>query len=285
MKRFLKKRFSRFLPDRLRASVKRRFNARFGEPVSTTFRVEETPFALKCTVDNDWSFLAPLVCKNDLANLTDTAEGRAEFHSLAQAALLGGTLFDIGAHSGLISAMFCEARQDNRAFAFEPSPVLADRLTDIRALNQSGERLIVEPIGIGQETKTLEMMLDPAGGFIQSQHFQHTMWAAPQPIQVRMERIPDAAQRLGVVPNFIKIDIEGYEYEAITGALKFLSDHKPKLFLELHLNYLEQRNLSPKLLVDMLLRCGYSFATSAGTRLKAREVYDSALPIVHVVAQ
>lgn len=285
MKRFLKQRLNRFLPDALRVSVKRRFNAKFAEPVSTTFSVEESESALRCRIDNRWSFLVPPICKNDLANLTDTAEGRAEFHSLAQAAKAGGILFDIGAHSGLISAMFCAAQTQNQAFAFEPSPVLAERLVAIRELNQLGDRMRIEQIGIGEETKTVEMILDPAGGFIQSQHFEHTMWAAPQSIQVRMETIHNSASRLHVVPQFVKIDIEGYEFEAIKGSIEFLARHKPTIFLELHLNYLEQRNLSPKLLVDMLLECGYGLRTSTGTCLKPAEAYDSPLPIVHVVAQ
>lgn len=285
MKRFLKKRLNRFLPEGVRASVKRRLNAKFAEPVDTTFSVEETASALRCTIDKGWSFLAPKICKSDLANLTDLAEGRAEFHSLAQAAGAGGILFDIGAHSGLISAMFCAAHPQNRAFAFEPSPVLAERLVAIRALNQFGDRMCIEPIGIGEEISTIEMILDPAGGFIQSQHFEHTMWAAPQSVLVRMETIHDAASRLNVIPQFIKIDIEGYEFEAIKGSIEFLARYKPVIFLELHLNYLEQRNLPPKLLVEMLLSCGYALRTSAGARLKPRDVYDSPLPIVHVVAQ
>ena len=288
MKRFLKRRINRFLPDALRASVKRRFGAKFAEPVSTKFFVEETPSALKCRIESPeagWSFLAPVVCKNDLANLTDTPEGRAEFQSLSRVAKTGGALFDIGAHSGLISAMFCAAQPQNQAFAFEPSPVLAERLIAIRQLNQFDERMRIEPTGIGEETTTVEMVLDPAGGFIQAKRFDHTMWAAPKPVQVRMERIQDAARRLNVIPQFIKIDIEGYEFEAIKGSIDFLSHHKPTIFLELHLNYLEERNLSAKRLIDILLKCGYGLQTSAGARLKPGEVYDSPLPIVHVIAQ
>lgn len=288
MKRFLKKRLNRFLPDMLRGSVKRRLGAKFAEPVSTKFFIEETPAAIKCRIDSPeagWSFLAPVGCKNDLANLTDTPEGRAEFHSLSHAAKAGGVFFDIGAHSGLISAMFCAAHAQNRAFAFEPSSVLVERLIAIRQLNQFGERMRIEEIGIGDTTRTVEMVLDPAGGFVQTQRFDHTMWAAPKSVQVQMESIPDAAVRLSVIPQFIKIDIEGYEFEAIKGSTEFLSRHKPTLYLELHLNYLEERNLSAKLLIDTLLECGYGLYTSTGTRLKPGEVYDSPLPIVHVVAQ
>ncbi|MEP7014313.1 MAG: FkbM family methyltransferase [Verrucomicrobiota bacterium] len=285
MKRFLKNHIGRFLPDALRASIKTRMAAKFTQSVSTKFSVKELPSALKCTIDNLFSFLAPLVCKNDLANLTDTVEGRAEFHSLALAALAGGILFDVGAHSGLISAMFCAAQPRNRAVAFEPSTVLAERLAAIRELNQFGERMRIESIGIGKETKIVEMVLDPAGGFIQTQRFDHTMWAAPEPVQIRIESLQDAASRLDIIPHFIKIDIEGYEFEAIQGSVEFLARHKPSLFLELHLNYLEQRDYSAKRLVDMLQQCSYAFYTSTGSRLKPSDLYDSPLPIVHVVAR
>ncbi len=285
MKRFLKRWFNRFLPGALRDSIKRRLEAKFVKPVEIKLIVEEIGAALRCTVDDSWSFLAPLVCRTGLANFTDSSEGCAEFNNIARAAEEGGVLFDIGAHSGLISAMFCAANPRNTVYSFEPSPILAERLFAIRDLNRFGERMNVEKIAIGDADKTMEMVLDPAGGFIQPQRFDHTMWAAPEAVHVRMETIPSAASRFNAIPRFIKIDIESYEFEAIKGAIQFLSRHKPTLFLELHLNYLEQRNLSARVVVDLLQQCGYSLYTAAGQQLKAREVYDSPLANVHVVAR
>lgn len=285
MKRFLKRRFNRFLPDALRDFIKRRLRAKFTEPVGTNLLVQETKSALRCTIDQSWSFLAPRACKADLVNFTDTLEGRAEIHSIAHVARDGGVLFDIGAHSGLISAAFCAANPRNTVYSFEPSPILAERLFAIRDLNQFGDRMRIEQTAIGDASKTMEMVLDPAGGFIQAQRFDHTMWAPPKAVQVRMESIQDAASRLNAIPQFVKIDIESYEFEAIKGATEFLSRYKPTLFLELHLNYLEQRNLSVKVVIDLLRQCGYALYTSAGTQLKASEVYDSPLPNVHVVAR
>jgi FkbM family methyltransferase len=285
MRRFLKRRINRFLPDRLRSSIKRRFNAKFAEPVGVNVTVEREGDALRCTIADVCSFLAPLSCQAGLANFTDSPEGRAEFANIARAAQTGGALFDIGAHSGLISAIFCAANSMNKAFSFEPSPILTERLFSIRELNQFGERMRVEQIGIGESSKTVKMILDPAGGFIQPEHFDHTMWATPQAISVRMESIADTASRLAVIPQFIKIDIESYEFEAIKGATQFLSRHKPEIFLEVHLNYLEQRSLSAKALIGMLRQCGYDLYTLAGARLKASDVYDSPLPTVHVVAR
>jgi FkbM family methyltransferase len=286
MKRFLKKRFSRLVPGAMRSSIKRRFSRKFVEFGNTQMSVEEQPSALKCTIDVSGvprSFLAPLNCKNDLANMTGTSEGRVELESVARAAESGGSLFDIGAHSGLFSAVFCVANTKNRVVSFEPSPILAERLAAIRGLNQFGERMRVEQIGIADENSSVKMLLDPAGGFVQAQRFDHTMWASPEVIDVRMETIERAALRLDLIPQFIKLDIESYEFEAIKGSLEFLSRHKPTIFLELHLNYLEQRKLTAKAVVEMLEQCGYGFHTSGGVRLKPREVFDSPLPNLHVV--
>jgi FkbM family methyltransferase len=285
MKRFLKQNFNRFLPDVARVSLKRRLAAKFSEPVGINLVVDETESSLRCTIDNSCSFSVPLSFKNDLMHYTDSSDGRAEFYCIVKAAKTGGILFDIGAHSGLISALFCSVNSANRVVSFEPSPILLERLSAIRQLNRFDERMRIEQIGIGETKQTVEMLLDPAGGFIQTQRFDHTMWVAPQVASIQVERIQDAASRLNVIPQFIKLDIEGYEYEAIKGAAEFLSRYKPAIFLELHLNYLDQRRLSPRVVVETLKQCGYSFYSCSGSHVTARELYDSPLHNVHFVAR
>jgi FkbM family methyltransferase len=285
MKRFLKTHLNRFLPDAVRSSIKRRMSAKFVAPVRSRICVEERPACLNCKVDDNISFLAPGNCKHDLAYFTDTVEGQVEFDGIARAARSGGVLFDIGAHSGLVSALFCAANPRNRVFSFEPSPLLANRLVEIRDLNQFGERMGIEQCGIGEKSATVEMAFDPVGGHVQTQNFDHSMWSAPQLINVKIESIADAATRLNVIPQFLKIDIEGYEFEAIKGSLEFIRRHRPTIFLEVHLNYLEARQLSAKSLIEMLLRAGYHFYTSGGAMLKASDVYDSPLSIVRMIAR
>jgi FkbM family methyltransferase len=296
MKRFLKQHFGRFLPEVVRTSFKQRAQARFNAPVEGSLVVEQMETSLRCTIDppqdgfavanNGWSFLAPLACQDQLHDFAATPDGRAELYSIARAARSsGGVLFDVGAHSGVISALFCAANPQNQVFSFEPSPILSERLWEMRRLNGFGDRMHIEEIGIGEVTKTVEMLLDPAGGFVQVQRFDHTMWAAPEPIRISIERLSDAAARLHVVPQFVKLDVEGYEHEAIAGSLEFLKQHQPTIFLELHLNYLDQRRLSARVVVEMLGRCGYRFYTSSGSPLRPRQLYDSPLPSVHVVAR
>jgi FkbM family methyltransferase len=281
VKRLLHNLVPRWVAHRIRDRIEQRMNA---GPILEV-RLEPVAPSIRCFVADKYSFLAPRECQRELDFHTHTQEGRAELSGIAEGALRGGTLFDIGAHAGLISAIFCAARPGNQVYSFEPSPISQKRLAAMRDLNQFDARMRVEPVAIGREKATMEMLIDPGGGYVQVQRFEHSMWDAPQKIQVPIESLPEASARLGVVPNFIKLDIESFEYEAIDGARAFLAEHKPELFIELHLNYLEERKLSPKELVQALTDCGYSFFTYGGTPLKAKELYDSPLQGIRFVAR
>jgi FkbM family methyltransferase len=284
VKRFLKRHFSKFLPNAIRRVLKRRLEGRFRPPVEAEFLLEQAEGVLRCQRQNRFAFVAPLACREQLVRFT-TGDARAEFHALACAAMRGNVLFDIGAHSGVLSALFCAANPQNRAFAFEPSPILVRALREIRDLNAFGDRMHIEEIGIADTRASVEMLVDPAGGIVQTRRFEQTMWEQPQRIEVRIERIADAVDRLNVAPDFIKLDVEGFEYEAIKGSLDFLGQHKPAIFLELHLNYLEERKLPARAVIGMLESCGYSFYNYSGVRLQGWQLYDSPLAAIHVVAR
>ncbi len=285
MRRYLKKHLRRFLPAQLRARFKSRLAGKFTE--SSGVEVEIEPFAtgLRCTVNRRWSFLAPVEAAPDLHYFTSPAHGLAELAAIAERAPAGGVLFDIGAHAGLVSAMFCSANEQNRVFSFEPSPVLTKRLAAIRALNNFDWRMEIVNAAIGEEGGEMEMLIDPAGGFVQAQRFDHTMWGTPESLRVRVETISEAAARLHTVPDYLKIDIESYEEEAIRGSLPFLSRHKPVIFLELHLDYLEQRQRSARHVVSMLQEAGYRLTTCAGQALRPAEIYDAPLHNINLLAQ
>ena len=274
------------MPRSLREYAKRQFTGHSIDPVERNFRLDEAGATIICRIDETISFIAPVSCRSDLAHYTVSLEGRAEFAALVDAATSpGGVLFDIGAHCGLISTLWCAAQPANRAFSFEPSPALVRRIAEIRDLNQFGDRMQINQAGIGEAESTASMLIDPVGGFVQSQHFDHTMWSKPEAIEVSIESIQGASDRLGVIPDVIKLDIEGYEFEAINGSVGFLTEHRPTLFLELHLNYLEQRKLSPQRVVELLQQCGYAFFTYSGIEFKAEDVYGTPLAICHVVAK
>ena len=286
MKRSTIRKLGRYLPHGVRQAAKRHFLGQTIETVDTRFTLEKSENSITCRIDDAFSFSTPTAWENELTHYTDSFEGRAEFAALAKAAAdPGGTLFDIGAHCGLISALWCAARPENRVFSFEPSPALSRRLAEIRDLNRFGDRMQLNQVGIGEAKGSTTMLVDPVGGFVQSVHFDNTMWGAPESIDIQIETIEGASAARGVVPDFIKLDIEGYEYEALKGSAFFLARNRPVIFLELHLNYLEERKIGARAVVELLENAGYSFFSYAGAVLKAADVFGSPLGVYHVVAR
>ncbi|MBC8063831.1 MAG: FkbM family methyltransferase [Chlorobia bacterium] len=285
LKRFLKKHLRRFVPNTLKQVVRRHWESGNELPRSSTreWRIEEGAADVTCTSGSGWSFKVPAESLVDLERYVQTSQGRTELEVLSIISESGGVMFDIGAHAGLMSAIFCAAHVSNRAYSFEPSPILCRRLEDISNLNGFGDRMSIQNRGIGAETGRAQMLLDPVGGFVQSHRFAQTMWSDPIEIDFEVETIERASMRLKVVPDVIKIDIEGYEFEAIQGSTRFLTEHRPRLLLELHLNYLEEKQCSAKELLQMLRDCGYAIYSYSGRVLSDRQIIDSPLGNVQLM--
>lgn len=57
--------------------------------------------------------------------------------------------------------------------------------------------------------------------------------------------------------DFIKIDVEGFEYEVLAGGSEVIKKWKPVLFIELDDNNLKENNKNAKELVELLVGFGY----------------------------
>ncbi|HET7114938.1 MAG TPA: FkbM family methyltransferase, partial [Hanamia sp.] len=71
-------------------------------------------------------------------------------------------------------------------------------------------------------------------------------------------------------PDFIKIDVEGFEYKVLQGAYETLSNYRPALFIELDENNLREQKSSAKELVFYLKQLGYVIINS-GTNKEINE--------------
>src|SRR5436853_2229374 len=133
----------------------------------------------------------------------------------------GDLVFDVGAHVGDRTAAF--RRLGARVVAVEPQPLLVKTLK----LLYGGDRSVVlEPIAVGREEGELVLKLNldnptvstASDAFIRAAQrapgWQHEQWI--DRISVPMLTLDALIARHGM-PAFIKIDVEGFEAEALAG--------------------------------------------------------------------
>lgn len=137
-----------------------------------------------------------------------------------------GCILDIGANCGVYSLLACAVNQSVNVIAWEPVPMLHERVRLSVAENGFGARIDVRNAAVGSRGGEATFYLNPdptQGGFTDSS-------GSGIPVMVQVEAIDDIvppARRVGL----IKIDVEGHEAEALAGLSRILStDHPPVIF-------------------------------------------------------
>lgn len=133
----------------------------------------------------------------------------------------GDLAFDIGAHVG--DRVACFRRLGARVVALEPQPALARSLRLLFALDRN---VVVEQAAIAREAGTVELMINidnptvstASADFIRAAEgatgWREQRWT--KSIRVDATTLDALIARHGR-PGFIKIDVEGFEAEALAG--------------------------------------------------------------------
>jgi FkbM family methyltransferase len=170
----------------------------------------------------------------------------------------GGTFVDIGANEGYFSVVASKlVGPGGRVVAVEPQARLRTVLDTNFELNAvSNVQIIDQAVSDQSGTATLHVAPDTNTG--STGLHQATRYKTTQtPVETRTLANILADARIERV-DVMKMDIEGFEYEAILGAPEVFRQHRVRAFaLELHPRLLAARNRSPEEIVSFLKSCGY----------------------------
>lgn len=172
----------------------------------------------------------------------------------------GLTIYDVGAFHGLLTCYF--ARQARQVISYEPNTRNHARLLENLRLNRI-ENVTVRKMGIGSKPEVLTMVVSPlmpGGASVEAASANGIRNANMSVVeeQIVVSTLDHDIREMSLPkPDFVKIDIEGWELAALIGARDTLLTHKPRLFLEMHGETMTLKRQKVAAIVDFLDEIGY----------------------------
>ena len=171
----------------------------------------------------------------------------------------GMVAIDGGAHIGYLALhMGWIVGPRGKVYAFEPDPRAYVRLAAGITLNHMAG--IVEPLNFALASRdgVLDFFISPQLGWSTAVAGSHLTKLAR--VSVRSVSI-DSLVNLGKIPfegiSLVKLDLEGFESEALAGMEGLLSERQPFLVFEVNCLMLKARGDNPATLMQLLCRLGF----------------------------
>ena len=188
--------------------------------------------------------------------------------------LKGLVIYDVGAFQGLLTLFF--AQQARTVVCYEPNSGNHKRLTENIRLNHF-ENVQVRKLGVGAAPREAVMVFSPLmpGGASLDDSIAHKIRKSDSSAvseQIRITTLDqDIADASLPPPDLIKIDIEGWELEALHGACHTVRQYFPALFLEMHGETLNEKRNKAAAITAYLDELGYReiYHVESGTKITA----------------
>lgn len=149
----------------------------------------------------------------------------------------GDNFVDVGAHYGYFSLLASKlVGSEGNVYSFEASPVTFQILQDNANMADN-----IKPFNkaVSDSAKHITFYQFPnlysEYNTMYNEQFESQDWYKgnkPQELKIEANTIDFFAEREAVIPNIVKIDVEGAEYDVVAGMTSLLTDHAPILVLE-----------------------------------------------------
>ena len=178
----------------------------------------------------------------------------------------GDCVWDVGANVGYYTRLFSERiGLQGRVLAFEPSPLNFVRLTEACAALGN---VTLHHCGLGKEDGQLyfQQGADDLGAT------SRIVEAGAGATVVDILSATNVINGGGQIPNAIKIDVEGFEYEVLEGLGEYIKNPALHLMgIEVHFGILKERGIPqvPQQIETLLQRHGFSVSWPDSSHLIA----------------
>ena len=137
----------------------------------------------------------------------------------------GDVVFDCGAHQGYYALILSKmVGERGKVYSFEPFPILTDVIECNMELNQANNVQLFK-VGVSNTKAKIRGSLNEENVGVTREK---------DAIDISLDVLDNYAH---LKPNFVKLDVEGAEVNALEGARKVLAQ-VPNLYIEIHVQYL-----------------------------------------------
>lgn len=186
-----------------------------------------------------------------------------EFKFLKSLTLTNKIIYDIGSNIGMHTLFFAKSVQPNgNVFSFEPNPyVYKQLLRNIEVNNFSNIQTF--KLAVGNSEYRNQLIFNPTHqetGSLNSK-IQTDLIANSVIERVEVEVISldyFIQKNFMPLPELIKIDVEGFEFDVLMGMINILKNNKPDLIIEIHGTTIEEKEANVSKIIKLLTKYNYN---------------------------
>ncbi len=172
----------------------------------------------------------------------------------------GAVILDIGAHIGLFSAIAAKlAGSRGRVFAFEPAPNTTPVLHQTIRINKLAH--LIEPVNqaMGKDTGKITFFISDEEADNSNSLVSYKDDRKLNGVEVEVNTIDNfiGEKKLTKV-DFIKIDVEGAEYDTLRGGGEVFKKLRPCFILAIHPEPIEKKGDKLEDIYDLLVQLNYN---------------------------
>jgi FkbM family methyltransferase len=152
----------------------------------------------------------------------------------------GYNVFDVGGHIGYVATYFALlAGEFGKVCVFEPGP---NNLPYLQKNCEHWPNISIIPSAVGNNNGEISLFLEDLTGqnnsivkdfaaYKKNADFANVQ-SQTQEVEVRILRLDDFVASEGIVPDFVKIDVEGAELDVVLGMCISMEQYQPALMIE-----------------------------------------------------
>ncbi len=188
----------------------------------------------------------------------------------------GNIFVDLGANEGYFTVIGSQlVEQAGKVIAIEPQSRLQPIIRKNLSLNNC-ENVTILQVLVSDSSTMANLYISTDMNTGSTSLVKTSRFSLPKE-ELQALTLADVFQQQGITTcDLLKVDIEGYEYEAILGSKELFTSHRVKaIALELHPYHLAKRGLSEKDIVDFLGSCGYRLSSLGSNTVFISPDYQS----------